>query len=283
MRLKKSIIALLGAVITTCSLSQCTSHREGSTESNLVLDTLVHRGFFYADPSDTTSASMEVSIQFIYPLNHPKLYGELVHTTFPEDIVATYQDATTPNLIAEAYFKRLGEDFRLETPNDTDATQEENSEYLEESDRWVMSLENQFAYQDDHVASFATIHYSYTGGAHGYESKALISFDKVTGKPITEVDIFVQGYEEPLAEMIKYQLQQTYEVASAEELEQVGFFNPSEITPNGNFYLLDDALIYCFNPYEIAPYSTGRIEVRIPYEVVRSIAREDGKLAHYLN
>lgn len=266
----------MGAVAATLALSQCSPDKAGSQGAELVLDSLAHNSFFYASPSDTTLGGMAVSVKFIYPRNNPNLYRELLAFAFPNEIVEEFRDSITPRAVVDAYLKRHRDDFMLDVPRDS-------AEASQPDFQWELNLANRFDHQDANVASVALVQYIYTGGAHGYEGQALASFDKQTGRVIAEADIFAQGYEEPLAEIIKYRLRQEYKVATDEELEQEGFFNAAEIVPNGNFYLLKDELIYCFNAYEIAPYAMGRIEVRIPYEALRNIAREDGILAHYIH
>ena len=52
--------------------------------------------------------------------------------------------------------------------------------------------------------------------------------------------------------------------------------------PNNNFAITRDGLIYYFNPYEIAPYVAGIIQVRVPYEELRLILRPGSLLYAYL-
>jgi hypothetical protein len=41
------------------------------------------------------------------------------------------------------------------------------------------------------------------------------------------------------------------------------FYNDWYIEPNSNFALTDSSIIYTFNPYEIAPYCYGIIDIEI--------------------
>lgn len=50
-------------------------------------------------------------------------------------------------------------------------------------------------------------------------------------------------------------------------------------TNYGVFYLDGKNLVVVFPPYQIAPYSSGSIEVKIPVRSLQAIATPDGPLA----
>jgi len=109
----------------------------------------------------------------------------------------------------------------------------------------------------------------YAGGAHPLGNTFYLVFDTKTGKNLTEDDIFtIDGKEnfikiltEILSDSVLYPENRTFML---EELEL-----------NGNFSFEQDILIYTFNQYKIAPYSSGKINVKIPYEKVKEILKID--------
>ena len=90
---------------------------------------------------------------------------------------------------------------------------------------------------------------------------AFIVFDIKTGEQLTEEDIFGQGFERKVGKL----LDEKAKALRAEGLlpEENEFYNDWYIEPNGNFALTDSSIIYTFNPYEIAPYCYGIIDIEI--------------------
>ena len=98
----------------------------------------------------------------------------------------------------------------------------------------------------------ATIDY-YEGGAHGINQLITFNFDIATGKQITLADLFAPGYETEL------------------KLKEAGYLYSMDIFPSENFILNDETITFVYNPYEIAPYAVGSIELIITYSEVSKI------------
>ena len=56
----------------------------------------------------------------------------------------------------------------------------------------------------------------------------------------------------------------------------------ADLTSNDNFRLDDKGMTYTYNPYEIAPFAIGIIEVFIPYEEVRQLLRPQSIIFNYI-
>ncbi len=117
------------------------------------------------------------------------------------------------------------------------------------------------AYHDAEIVSYQRMLYTYSGGAHGMTTKTNYVFDIKTGKLLTEEDIFGKGFERS----VKKLLTEKANVLRAEDKlpAEDEFYNNWNIVPNGNFTLTDSSVIYTFNPYEIAPYCYGVIDIEI--------------------
>ena len=116
-------------------------------------------------------------------------------------------------------------------------------------------------YCDSNILSYQRELYTYAGGAHGMNTKINYVFDIKTGEQLTEEDIFGQGFERKVGKL----LDEKAKALRAEGLlpEENEFYNDWYIEPNGNFALTDSSIIYTFNPYEIAPYCYGIIDIEI--------------------
>lgn len=136
-----------------------------------------------------------------------------------------------------------------------------------------ISIQALAMYLDDHILSYSYERYAFMGGAHGNSSRLLYNFDTNTGLLFEEKDLFGEDYEELLSRLIKEQIvEDNAQMESVADLTDFQFFE-DQIKPNNNFFITPEGLAYVYNPYDIAPYSTGQIIVVIEYEKLRPILK----------
>ena len=116
----------------------------------------------------------------------------------------------------------------------------------------------------------ATIDY-YEGGAHGINQLITFNFDIATGKQITLADLFAPGYETELKNTLLKALKSKTGLNSMNDLKEAGYLYSMDIFPSENFILNDETITFVYNPYEIAPYAVGSIELIITYSEVSKI------------
>ncbi len=107
---------------------------------------------------------------------------------------------------------------------------------------------------------------NYMGGAHGSYNVLYYLIDRENGNLLKEKDIFENYSEDAVSKLIKEALATKYGDSAKDIL-----FDISDVKPNGNFYFNKDSIIYTYNEYEIAPYSSGTIEVAIPYSKLNNL------------
>lgn len=113
----------------------------------------------------------------------------------------------------------------------------------------------------------------YEGGAHGIHQQLVMNFDEKTGKQITYDDLFVQGHEHRLREMLLEELKRQTKTNSLEELQEQDYLLTMDIYAPQNFILGDDEITFIYNPYEIAPYAKGNTELTLPYSALKEIMK----------
>ena len=98
-------------------------------------------------------------------------------------------------------------------------------------------------------------HYAYpAGAAHGTYSDTYINYStEGDGKVLSLADIFRKGAESQLLEMVRAQL------AERDDL----LVELSEVKLPANFRVTDEGVDFIFGLYEVAPYSSGEIEVEL--------------------
>ncbi|MCD3195531.1 DUF3298 and DUF4163 domain-containing protein [Clostridium botulinum C] len=112
--------------------------------------------------------------------------------------------------------------------------------------------------KDDFV-SFYIDFYELTGGAHGSTLRKSYNIDLKTGKLLTLNDILkdIPNYKDIINKYIYN------EISKKPDIYFVDSFKG--ITDNIAFTIEKDALVIYFQQYEIAPYSSGIPEFRIPF------------------
>lgn len=113
----------------------------------------------------------------------------------------------------------------------------------------------------------------YEGGAHGIYQQLTMNFDEKTGKQITYDDLFVQGYEYRLREMLLDELKRQTKTSTLEELQEQDYLFAMDIFAPQNFILGKDGIIFIYNPYEIAPYAKGNTELTLTYSKLKEIMK----------
>ena len=87
-------------------------------------------------------------------------------------------------------------------------------------------------------------------------------------RPLHLSDLFVEGYQESMTELIWNRLMAVNNVTTRDALEDLGYGSTGEIAPTENFFLNKEGITFYYNVYDITPYSMGPVEVHIPFEMM---------------
>ncbi|MDR2485239.1 MAG: RsiV family protein [Treponema sp.] len=110
----------------------------------------------------------------------------------------------------------------------------------------------------------------YLGGAHGMGEKQYFVINTERKKRLLLEDIVKAGSRSRIQRYIEEELRIFSEIAPDAPLSVGGFFE-DQAEPPANFFLTADGLGFHWDPYEIAPYVMGPIEVLIPYKRIRGM------------
>lgn len=172
-------------------------------------------------------------------------------------------------IVAQAFDLEGGEGVTLE---ETAIRYRENliDEYMNENavlENGVRSWEDRvggaFDKKYKHYMNYLVSYYSFRGGAHGIQTLSNIVFDAKTGEQVHEADLFVPGYEAPVAQLLRLAIKSAME---AEDPELMQLVNLEEVVPNGNFSMHEDGMEWLFQPYEVGPYALGIVSATLPWE-----------------
>lgn len=140
-------------------------------------------------------------------------------------------------------------------------------EYLTESRfTWEDRISGLFTEKYKGWRNYLLTYYSFRGGAHGIQTLSQIVFDTKTGAVLGEGDFFSEGYQEPVAQLLRKAVQETMTAEAPELLELVQM---DAIGPNGNFSVGKDGMEWVFQPYEAGPYALGIISATLDWESLK--------------
>lgn len=146
-----------------------------------------------------------------------------------------------------------------------------SKEYLEdakkqqlEPKKFTANSDYQVTYNYGNILSVPVVYYQYTGGAHGMYSKKTYNVDLNTGKELTLKEFFKEGFEykKIINKLIKEEISREPQKYFEETFKTIG-----EIQ---DYYITEDGIVVYFQLYEVAPYSSGIPEFKIPYKAIES-------------
>ena len=113
----------------------------------------------------------------------------------------------------------------------------------------------------------------YGGGEHSVTSTIAKNIEVKTGKVITAADVFAEGFEQPLADLIVKKLCKMQDVKTLKELQEKGFFVDIEPYASDNFILGDGEITFIYVDSEIAPHEAGEIRVTLNDDELESVVK----------
>jgi hypothetical protein len=110
----------------------------------------------------------------------------------------------------------------------------------------------------------------YLGGAHGMREKQYAVFDIRAFRRLILRDFFKTG--PALKSIVEEALRNYAGISQTTPLSEGGFFEDTVPVPE-NFFITPEGFGFHWDPYEIAPYSMGPIEIRIPFEKLQNLLK----------
>jgi hypothetical protein len=116
--------------------------------------------------------------------------------------------------------------------------------------------------------------YTFTGGAHGMQTKTYYVIDREDLKTLSLADFFREPEGAELRGFIKEELRRYSGLGSGEPLS-AGVFFDDEPEISANFFVDKEGLGLRWDPYEIAPYSEGGVEIILPWKKIRPLLKHE--------
>ena len=145
------------------------------------------------------------------------------------------------------------EEMREKFPNDTFG--------------WEAKIIGNVEFQSDSILNLKVDHYTFTGGAHGYQGYRSLLFNAKTGKAILNNQLFKN--EKDFKAFAEKAFRAKYKIPAEANINATGlmFENDKFQLPQNIFYTSEGLLLY-YNSYEAASYADGPKEILFSYNEV---------------
>lgn len=149
---------------------------------------------------------------------------------------------------------------------------DESEDISTQTKDWEYRRDLDIQYNENDYLSLADYSFEFYGGAHGMQSVSFINLDLQQNKLISLSDIISMGTSE-IQKLLEKQFRKDFGLKSNESLEKYLF--EAKISISENFRFDRTGIYFVYNPYEIAPYALGKIEIFIPYVSFQNSLKEE--------
>lgn len=271
--------SILPLVLISFLITSCDPTSKKATANDITFDSIqVEKTYHLLGNQDNPNCNLQINFAFpvkmgnkdalpaIQKLFVSSYFGDNYESLAPADAVSKYTED-----YLDAY-KDLEGEYKKELEKADQTPVGSWFSYYEMS-------ENEISYNMGGLLSYTVYFESYTGGAHGAHAVRNHVINLKTASFVTEEDIFVDNFQDALAQMLLDKIADQNHVADPKELENIGFFSIDEIYPNGNFLIDSDGITYTFNEYEIAAYVVGATKVHLSYKELSLLLKEDSPIS----
>lgn len=269
-----ALSALVIATVTACSGDKTAgSINSDSTVTSFEIAQSIKsstKSFEIKDSESTYYLTKSISIQW------PEIFGDYDITPLQDSLKVMMFDSGANVSIVESITawvdsvdtELFGENATI-TPIDS----------IPETDvfyNYEVNITGKLIEFSDKLATYDIGYYYYTGGAHGNSSSHPFTYDLARHALLTVDNMFKPGTRQQLLEAITRELANQLGTTPG-RLADAGINTPIEDI--GAPYILNGSIVFRYDPYQIAPYSFGAIDVSIyPGEIAELLTAEAAQL-----
>jgi hypothetical protein len=270
--MKKLFVSMFVMILTTCGIyTSCTDkiNKTGDFEFEHVQINKTAHLF-----GDTAKPGTNIIIDFTYISKSSdnelkdSLNAHILSACFG-DKYADEKIREVPGLYAQNYISEYRQD--LEPMFIEDQKNKENDESIASWYSYYKGLESQVKFYEKDLLVYRIDFNEYTGGAHGMYTSTFLNFDLKHIRQLILNDIFIDGYQDALTDLLWDQLMADQNVQARTELENMGYGSTGDLIPTENFYLSKEGITFYYNVYEFTPYVMGAVEITLPYAAIEHL------------
>ena len=128
------------------------------------------------------------------------------------------------------------------------------------------SVEGKESLLSDNLLTYQLDFFQFASGvAHGYYSTIFKVFDLKTGTILKESDIFVTTPDNILTlnKLLREAFEELRIHDTANRYGAESGWMPDSMVMNGNFGIVEDGIVYHYNPYQVGCYADGALDLKI--------------------
>ncbi len=271
---------LVALFLISIIVSGCNTGTKKTADNDITFDSInVDKTYHLLENPENPNCNLQIN--FTYPAKYD---DKEILKKIQQQFVSAYFGDSYEKLSPEEAVAKYTEDY-LNNYKDLEGEYKEEVAKADETPvgAWFSYYEmstNDIVYNQNDILSYSIYVENYIGGAHGSHATANHVINMKTGAPITESDIFIEDFQDDLAQILVDRIAKQNSVENAKDLENIGFFSIDEIFPNNNFLIDENGITYTFNEYEIAAYVVGATSVHLPYEEIQYLLKKESPIAH---
>ncbi|MCD2425249.1 DUF3298 and DUF4163 domain-containing protein [Niabella pedocola] len=127
-------------------------------------------------------------------------------------------------------------------------------------------ISSNLIYNNNGYAILSVGNYAYTGGAHGMYGQTMLCLDMQQQKELALSDV-LHIDSATLQPILEQHLRTRYKIAQNKPLTDILFDERLALTDN--FYFTPKGIGFIYQPYEVAAYAFGLIDIWVPYTELR--------------
>ncbi|MBP6065674.1 DUF3298 and DUF4163 domain-containing protein [Bacteroides sp.] len=268
--MKKQYVSLLAVILSVSGFLFSCGDKMNKNTGELTFDSIRVNETAHLF-SDTAKPACNLVISFTYPVksSDEMLKDSLNAYFFAACFGDKYIGMTAPEAVKE-YTQTYINEYRrdLEPMYAEDEKNKENGGSIGSWYSYYKTIKSSISFYEKNLLVYHIYYDEFTGGAHGIYANTFLNMDLSTMRPLHLSDLFVEGYQESMTELIWNRLMAVNNVTTRDALEDLGYGSTGEIAPTENFFLNKEGITFYYNVYDITPYSMGPVEVHIPFEMM---------------
>jgi hypothetical protein len=141
---------------------------------------------------------------------------------------------------------------------------------------WTCEVSIDVVLNTEKILALRFFEMNYTGGVHPNSFTRYFNFNMQTGELIELEDILTEDYRKELVKTAEVYFKKAMEIAPETPISSTPYeFPGGKFLLPRNFAIGKTGLIFCYNPYDIGPYSMGTIEFEVPYDGIIKLLKKE--------
>lgn len=262
-------VSLLSVIALACCLYSCNfkSNRSADpTTDSVAVEKMVVKENYHllgdtAKPACNVAITLEIPVKYQQENDGARLQKILTPLLFGEEYAG---DSLFEIAAQKVVASHIGAYKELE-PEYEKELKEHGEAY---SFEWEFEYTLSPVYNRNGFLCYGLSSSEYTGGAHGMYADFYYTIDLSDWHRIGLDDIFQPGSSDQVNRVLLQELLKSLNLSAPDSLLELGYFDTENITATENFYLTDEGFCWVYNPYEIACYATGQVQIKVPFKEV---------------